>query len=580
MHNIVVMYIERVPNRNSPPAILIRRSYRENGKVRKQTLANLSKLPDDLICQIEGLIRGQRLEKDGDWYDHFEITRTLTYGHVAACLGVAKRIGLPRMISSKRCRKRDLVMAMIVSRIINPGSKLATSRDLINETAASALGDSLGLEHVSEDDLYAAMDWLLDRQEPIENTLAGKHLQDGSMVLYDVSSSYMEGHACPLARKGYSRDHRRDRDQIVYGLLCDRDGRPIAIEVFEGNTADPVTVESQVSKICDRFGIKQIIMVGDRGMLTQARIHKDLSKVEGLRWISALRAPAIKKLYEQGAIQTEMLDNQDLMEIISDTFPDERLVVCFNQRLAAERRRKREDLLRCTEENLKAIQDAVHRTRRPLRGKDKIALRVGKILDKHKMGKHFELVFEDGEFTYERKHQQINDEAALDGIYVVRTNVDKDDLPAEQVVGAYKGLSRVERAFRSLKTVDLKIRPIFHYNADRVRAHVFICMLAYYLEWHLRERLKPLLFDDEDPGQAEEKRDSIVAPACRSDSAENKDRSKTNSEGQPVHSFQTLIDHLGSLAKSWFTCGDKSFTKITTPTVLQNKAFELLEVKP
>jgi hypothetical protein len=513
------------------------------------------------------------------------ISRSLPHGHVAAVLGTAERIGLPKLLTERRGgpasrRYRDLVMALIVNRVIAPASKLATVRALNPQTAASSLGERLGLGEVGEREIYESLDWLLDQQERIENGLAKRHLAGGTLTLYDVSSSYLEGRCCELAQHGYSRDHRPDRPQIVYGLLCDREGCPVAIEVFEGNTADPTTVGNQVNKLKARFALDRVVLVGDRGMITSARIREDLEPA-GLDWITALRAPKIRQLADGGPLQLSLFDDRDLAEITSPDYPGERLIVCRNPLLAAERRRKREALLVASERDLSRVKLAVERKRTPLRGKAEIGLEVGAVLDKHKMGKHYELSITDTSFAYRRKEVAIATEARLDGIYVIRTNVPATALTAEQAVGAYKSLAQVERAFRCLKTVDLEIRPVFHWTAPRVRAHVLLCMLAYYVEFHMRSRLAPLLFDDHDRTAAAAERKSIVAPAERSPAAKRKVTSRRTDDGLPVHSFRSLINDLATVCLNKVSLPSNHkyrFDLPTKPTPLQARAFELLGV--
>ena len=569
------MYIAKVPNRNSPPAYLLRESYRENGKVKNRTLANLSALPIEQIEAIRRVLKGEKLLPAEE---AFQIRRSTPHGHAAAVMGTAKKLGLDRMLATRRNRQRDLVMAMIVARVLNPGSKLATARGLSQQTRSSTLGEMLGLDHVDEDELYEAMDWLVQRQPSIEKRLAKKHLHNGSLVLYDLSSSYYTGRCCSLAKYGHNRDGKRGVPQINYGLLCDRDGCPVATEVFEGNTADPATVSTQIAKLQKRFGLTRVILVGDRGMLTSARIREELADVEGLDWITALRSESIRKLIDSGDVDRSLFDERDLAEITSPMFPGERLVVCRNPLLADERARKREALLEATEKELDKIVAATRRAKRPLKGKESIGLRVGKVINKRKVGKHFVLTIEDDRFAYDRDEAKIAAEAALDGLYVIRTSVDADEMTAENTVATYKSLSAVERAFRSMKTVDLKIRPIHHWLADRVRAHVFLCMLAYYVEWHMRRALAPMLFDDDDRPQGESKRKSVVSPAQRSDSAERKDRTKQTPAGQPIHSFRTLLDDLATLTNNHVRSGDATFDLLATPTDLQSRAFRLLHI--
>ena len=575
---VVVMYIESVPNRNSPPCILLRESYRHGGKVRKRTLANLTQWPPEIVAGLTALIKGGNVALDGDG---FEIERSLPHGHVAATLGILHDLGLHKVIATRRSRQRDLVVAMIVARIIDPRPKLATARGLNAETAFTSLGEVLGLGAIDENDLYAAMDWLLARQGRIEEALAQRHLHDGTLVLYDLSSSYFEGKTCPLARLGYSRDGKKGTLQIVYGLLCDVEGRPIAIEVFEGNTGDPATLATQVDKIRNRFGLARVVLVGDRGMITEARIREDLDGIEGLSWITALRGPAIRELVTAGHLQPSLFDEIDMAEITSPDYPDQRLIVCRNPLLAEQRRHKRQELLEATERDLEKVVTAVTRTRRPLRGADKIGLRVGRIINNYKVAKHFDIRIGDDSLTYERKAERIAEEAALDGFYVIRTDVPAATLDTEQTVRAYKGLSKVERAFRSLKTVDLKVRPIHHRTSDRVRAHVLLCMLAYYVEWHMRQRLGPVLFDDEDPAAGRALQTSPVAPAQRSPAAKRKAATKRTDDDSPVHSFQTMLADLATIAKNRIQPsipGADSFEKITRPTSNQQRILEFLNV--
>ena len=576
---MVAMYIESVPNRNSPPAILLRESFREDGKVRKRTLANLSKWPATLVKGLKILLKGGRAVARLE--DAFHIARSLPHGHVAAVLGTLKKLRLDRSIAGTASPERQRVIALIAARILDPGSKLATARGLAQATARDSLAETLGIGDTDENDLYAAMDWLLDRQDAIERRLAKRHLADGALVLYDLTSSYLEGRRCPLAKRGHSRDGKRGKLQIEFGLLCDREGCPVAVEVFDGNTADPMTVGTQIDKLRHHFGLHRVVLVGDRGMLTEARIREDV-KPAGLDWISALRSSAIRELVESGAVQMSLFDETDLIEIRSKAYPGERLMVCRNPLLAAERARKREDLLQATEALLEPIAAATTREKRRLAGKDKIGLRVGKSIGKYKMAKHFELDIADHSFGYRRNPSSIAREAALDGLYIVRTSLTAAELDAEGTVRAYKRLSTVERAFRSLKTVDLKVRPIFHHAANRVRAHVFLCMLAYYVEWHMRQRLKPLLFDDDDAAAAEAARPSIVAPAEVSASAKDKARSKHTADGLPVHSFRTLLGDLATVAKNRVVPnipGSEPFETITRPTKLQRRALALLGVR-
>jgi len=570
------MYIESVPNRNSPPAILLRESYREEGKVRKRTLCNLSSWPAAHVEGLRGVLRGGTVIAPDR--DAFTITRSLPHGHVAAALGTAQQIGLDRILGPAGHRCRDLVLAMIVARILEPSSKLATARALSPATATSSLGLALGLGEVDEDELYTALDWLLERQPAVETALAKRHLKHGTLVLYDVSSSYVEGRCCPLAKPGYSRDGRKGTLQITYGLLCAPDGCPVASEVFAGNTADPMTLGQQIEKLKGRFRLDHVVLVGDRGMITEARISADV-KPAGLDWITALRAPAIKALLHSGVIQLSLFDQRDMASITTPEFPGERLVVCRNAELAAERSRKRQDLLMATERDLARIQATVRRKRDPLRGATDIALAVGAVINKHKMAKHFILNITDTDFSFSRNNAAIDAEAATDGIYVVRTSLPAETLDDIATVRSYKSLALVERAFRFMKTIDLHVRPIYHWSADRVRAHVCLCMLAYYVEWHMRQRLAPMLFDDPDREAAEAARASVVAKAQRSPAAISKQTTGITPDGLPVHSFHTLLADLASLARNTIVTAitpDHPLTVLTRPTAIQRKAFELL----
>jgi transposase len=573
------MYIERVPNRSSPPAILLRESFREDGRVRKRTLANLSDWPSHRIDALAAVLKGQSVV--GNLEGAFEIVRSRPHGHVAAVLGTLTRAKLDRILSRNRCRERDLCVAMIASRLIAPGSKLAITRGLSAKTTDSTLGELLEVQEADEDECYEAMDWLLARQVAVEDALAKRHLADGALVLYDVTSTYFEGHTCPIAKRGHSRDGKKDKLQIVIGLLTNGEGCPVAVEVFDGNAGDPTTVASQVTKLQNRFDLKRIILVGDRGMITDARIREDLSKVEGLDWITALRAPAIAALVEGGVLQLSLFDKKDLAEISDPEHPSERLVVCKNPLLAEQRTRKRRELLQATERELQTVAKAVARDKRPLRGAAKIGVRIGKVLGRFKMAKHFKLTITDDSFGFERDEKAIAAEAVLDGIYVVRTTVGADRMSPDDLVRSYKSLANVERAFRCIKTVDLQIRPIHHHKTERVRAHVFLCMLSYYVEWHMRRALAPLLFDDDDKPAGEKLRSSVVAPAKRSPRAEAKAASKETSDGEPVHGFKTLLRDLGTIVKSRVqpkADGTIPFDITTTPTSLQKHALDLLNV--
>jgi hypothetical protein len=574
------MYIESVPNRNSPPAILLRESYRDAGKIKKRTIANLSDWPTEIVEGLRTLLKGGKVAPADQ--ESIIVRRALPHGHVAAVLGTLRNISLERMLGPPRNRCRDLVIAMIVARLIAPASKLATARMLDPLTASSSLGEVLGLGPVDEDELYVALDWLGERQEAIEKALARKHLHDGTLVLYDVSSSYVEGRCCELARLGYNRDGKKGKLQIVYGLLCAADGCPVAIEVFEGDTGDPRTLAAQIDKVKKRFALERVALVGDRGMITQARLDAEIAPA-GLDWITALRAPAIRTLVEAGALQMSLFDQRDMAAITSPDYPGERLIVCRNPDLARERTRKREDLLAATEADLAVIAAAVRRARNPLRGEAEIALKVGAVVNRHKVAKHFELSIGEASFSFHRKTEAIAAEAALDGIYVVRTNLPKKLLDDAATVGAYKGLARVERAFRSLKTVDIHLRPIFHWTTPRVRAHVLLCMLAYHVEHHIRARLAPMLYDETDHEAAAALRASIVAKAERSEAARRKQTTGLTDDGLPVHSFQSLLADLATYARIQATTAlnDKYvFTLHTRPTPIQQRAFELLAVNP
>ncbi|HZE16467.1 MAG TPA: IS1634 family transposase [Mycobacterium sp.] len=570
------MYVARVPNRGSPPAILLRESYREGGKVKNRTLANLTRWPEDKVEALSRVLKG--LPAAADLAEAFEITRSLPHGHVAAVLGSARRLGIEQLIDPAPSRRRDLVIAMLVAAVIAPGSKLATARGLRAETATSSLGELLAVSGCDEDDLYAAMDWVLERKEAIENALAARHLTDGTLVLYDVSSAAFEGHSCPLGQIGHARDGVKGRLQIVYGLLCSPAGVPISIEVFKGNTADPKTLTAQITKLKTRFGLARVALVGDRGMLTSARIEKELRPAQ-LDWISALRAPQINALVNAGALQLSLFDQQNLVEISHPDYPGERLVCCHNPALAEERARKRNELLAATEEELATIAAATRRPRRPLRGKDKIALRVGAVRNKFKVAKHFDVQITDDSLTFARKHDQIAAEAALDGMYVLRTSLPEHSLGRDDVVGRYKDLADVERFFRTLNT-ELDVRPIRHRLADRVRAHLFLRMLSYYISWHMKQALAPILFVDNDKLAAAAKRADPVAAAQRSDEALNKAARKRTEDDYPVHSFTSLLADLATICANKIQPSDDmpAFTKITTPTPLQRHAFELLDI--
>jgi len=564
------MYIESIPNRNSPPAILLRETWREGQKIHKRTLANLSHWPPEKTEALRRLLKDEALVAAKD---AFVIEASFPHGHVEAILGTIKRLGLDGLLSSARCRERDLVMAMIAERLIHPCSKLATSR-LWHTTT---LAEELGLGDADEDDLYGAMDWLLARQGRIEKKLAERHLSEGSLVLYDVTSSYYEGRCCPLAQYGHDRDGKKGRPIIVYGLLTDGEGRPVAVEAYPGNTGDPSTVSGQAEKLRERFGLSRLVLVGDRGMLTETQIEK-LRAYSGLGWISALRSSAIRDLVAEGSLQMSLFDQRDLAEIHSPEFPLERLVACYNPLLAEERRRKRRELIAATEKELENIREVGRRTRSPL-GKDEIGKKVGKVIGRYKMGKHFALAIGEGTFSYERKEVKIGQEETLDGIYVIRTSEPTERLCAEDTVRSYKNLTHVERAFRSLKGMDLLIRPIWHHTEDHVRAHIFICMLAYYVEWHMRQALAPLLFGDEELAGNRKTRDP-VKPAKPSVAVERKKARRLTSEGLVVQSFDTLLEELGTRCRNRCRIQSESkgptFNQLTEMSPLQKRAFQLL----
>jgi len=575
------MYVTTVPNRKSPPAILLRESYRQDGKVKSRTLANLTHLPSQQIEALRSALAGTATAPSTPLPDAFRISRSLPHGHIAAVLGCLRNLHLDSILDPAPGRQRDLVIAMIVARIIEPASKLATARGLHCDTLHHSLGEMLHLDSADETELYQAMDWLLPQQSRIEQALAKRHLSQGGLVLYDLTSTYFEGRHCPLAKLGHSRDDKSGKLQIVFGLLTNASGCPVAVEVFAGNTSDPKTVAAQVNKLRQQFGLSDVVLIGDRGMITSARIREDLPASQGIQWISALRATQIQKLATGGQLQMSLFDKTDLVEIAHPDFPGERLIVCFNPLLAEERARKRPELLAATEKQLEKIAAATKRRKRPLRGKQNIGLRAGRILNRYKMGKHFQLRIEEDSFHYQRKTANIEREENLDGIYVIRTSVKKEVLSSQQVVASYKSLSGVERAFRSLKTVDLQVRPIHHRLPDRVRAHILLCMLAYYVEWHMRQLLAPILFDDDDRAQAQAARASIVAPAQRSASAKLKALTKQTADGLKVHSFQTLMGDLATIVKNKIQPTDQNFVAfdmLTEPTVIQQRALDLLGV--
>ena len=568
------MYVTRVSNRGSPPAILLRESYRAGGKVRTRTLANLSRWSEAKIEALRRVLKGEAVVAPRG---QLAIERSLPHGHVAAVLGFARKLGLDRLVPRRPERLATLALALVVARVLEPAAKLATARQLSEPSAAHSLGAVLGLGAVDEDELYRALDLLGGAQAKIEAKLARRHLADGCLVLYDLTSSWLEGRCCELARFGYSRDGQRAKLQIVFGLLCNAEGCPIAIEVFEGDTADPATLAAQVAKLKERFELGRVVLVGDRGMITAARIEQDL-KPAGLDWITALRAPAIQALAaEGGRLQLSLFDQRDLEEITSPDYPGERLVVCRNPDLAAERARKRAALLAATEQDLAKIVAATRRVRAPLRGRAQIALKVGAVLGRRKVAKHFGLTITDEGLSFVRDEAAIAREAALDGFYVVRTSMPAASLDAAATVLAYKSLAQVERAFRSLKTVDLEVRPIHHRLAGRVRAHVFLCMLAHYVQWHLRRALAPLLFDDHDREAALAQRASPVAVARVSPAAAAKARTRRTDDDRPVHSFRTLLADLATLTRNTVRLGEAPpITMLARPTPLQDDVFHRL----
>lgn len=576
------MYIERVPNRNSPPAVLLREGWREDGKIKKRTVANLSHLPDHIIENLRAALKNEVVPAAQAIVDPEQalvLHDARPHGHVAAVLGTLRRIGLERMIDRRACRERDVAVAMIVDRLLCGDSKLATARHCHADTATSSLGSILDLDDLSEKECYAAMDWLLERQPAIQKRLAAQHLDPGGMVLFDLTSSYFEGHACPLAAHGYSRDHRRDRPQVVYGMYCNALGVPIGVDVFPGNTNDHRAFPQAVERARSDFGIDQVVFVGDRGMISGKAIDNLLRDSDGAGWITALTNSAIASLERQGAIQTTWFDEQDLIAITHPDHPEERLVVCRNPLLADERRRKREELLIETEKKLAAVQQRVRRDYRPLRGQDAIGVAIGKVIDTKKMAKHFDTCITDDDVTFERNQQRIDKEATLDGLYIIRTSVPEQQMSAEDIVANYKNLARVERAFQSLKSINISVRPIYHHLEERVRAHIFLCMLAYYVEYAMRRALAPILFHDE---IVDRDRLSVVQPARRSAEAQAKDSTKKTSDGCPVSSFRDVIAGLQAITKTRVTIRNhpaQGFTKMSTPSPYQNTIIELLGVQ-
>jgi transposase len=547
--------------------------------VRKRTLANLSKLPDKAIEGLRVLLKGGTAITSLD--DAFEIERSLPHGHVAAVLGTLEKVGLKSLISTESCRQKDLVIALIAARILDPASKLATARGLARETCGNTLGEILGVEEADSDELYEAMDWLLEQQGKIEENLAAKHLAEGTLILYDVTSTYFEGETCPLAQYGYSRDKKKGKLQIIFGLLCNASGCPIGVEVFEGNVNDSKTLAAVLEKVRHRFGIQRVVLVGDRGVLTSAQIQNSLKTVEGIDWITALRAPQIRELMEQKYLQLSLFDERDLGEIQSPDYPGERLIACRNPFLATERAATREALLEATEKELEKIFTATTRENRPLKVAAAIGVRVGKVMNRYKVAKHFHIQITDNSFSYSRNKESIETEAKLDGIYVIRTSVDPEVFSSKETVRAYKSLSQVEQAFRCYKTIDLKVRPIYHRLASRVRAHVFLGLLAYYVEWHMRQKLAPLLFENEELSVVG-KEDSVVIPVERQTARQRKAQRKRTLDDFPVHSFRTLLTDLATIVKNRVQPKlpgvSLSFDKITNPTPSQQAALDLLGV--
>ena len=569
------MYITVVPNRNSPPAVLLREGWREGKRTRQRTLANLSHWPKEKIETFRRVLRDETLVSPEQL---LSTQKTLPHGHVEALLAMIGKLGLDALIASKRSRPRDLVMAMIVQRLIAPASKLGTTRAWHTTT----LAEELGVEQATEDDLYQAMDWLLARKERLEQKLAARHLREGGLAFYDVSSSFYEGRTCPLAQFGHDRDGKKGLPIIVDGVMTDGAGRPVAVEVYPGSTGDPTTVGDQLEKLRERFGLSRVVMVGDRGMLTPPQVEK-LKERSGFGWITALTATAIRALVAEGTLQLSLLDEKNLAEITSPDYPDERLIICHNPLLAEERARKREALLEATEKALaKIAQEVARRKQKPLPAAE-IGMKVGKVLGRYKVGKHLECKIADGSFAWSRREDAIAQEAQLDGIYVLRTSEPAERLSAEETVRSYQRLAEVERAFRCLKGMDLLVRPIRHRTGERVPAHIFLCVLAYYVEWHLRRAWTPLLYEDEEREEQRQQRDPI-RPAQPSASAQAKKRSHRTTDGFPVHSFQTLLAELASRARVTYRlkagkAGENSkatFRQLPEPTSLQARAYELI----
>ena len=569
--------VDTIPNRNSPPTILLRRHWRDGRRVRKETVANLTRRPEWLVEGIRSLVGAEAFRPEGG--GGLEIRRSLPHGHAAAILGTMKDLGFERILGREDSRNRRLALAAIAARVADPLSKLATARILSEGTASSSLGAMLELGEVSGNEMLGMLDWLLKRQPWIERSLANRRLAGEALILYDLSSSYLEGRRSALAAFGHSRDGRRDRKRIEFGLLCDREGCPVAVEAFKGNAADPATLGLQIEKIRGRFGLERVALVGDRGMITGARIRKELVPA-GLDWISALKSADIPKLMK-GPLTADVPVPDAVAEIASPDFPGERLMVCFNPRLRDERRRKRKELLEAMEGRLEAIRRAAGSRGSRLRGKEAVARRVGADTARLKVAKHFKIECEDRGLSWRRLQDNIDQEAALDGIYVIRTSLGAGSIGPDEAVEAYKSLAKVEQAFRQIKTGRLRVRPVFVHSEAHVRAHVFLCMLAYYVEWHMRRRLAPILFDEDDPEAAKARRASPVAPAKPSPSARSKAASKRTRDGAAAHSLHTLLADLSTVALNDVSVGGSgSFKAVTTPTPGQRKAFELLGVDP
>ncbi len=575
---IVAMYIERIPNRNSPPAVLLRESYRDGGKVKKRTLANLSKLPDEVVDNLKLALKGATAIKIDQLPKDLEIIRSLPHGHVSAVLKTLKKLGLDKLIDGEKSRTRSLVEAMIVARIINPASKLATARGFDEETCSSSIGKVLGVEKAETNELYEALDYLLSKQTKIEDKLAQKHLTDGSLILYDVTSTYVEGEHCPLAQYGYNRDKKKGKAQIIFGLITDKYGRPIAVEVFEGNVLDSQTLSEQIEKVKQRFKLNKIVWISDRGILTDKNINELIKKKENIDWITALTKPQVRKLAEKESIQLGIFDEKNLREISSDLYPGERLILCRNPLVAEKNKIRRAELMEKTEEELHKIVVATTREKRKLKGSEKIGLRVGKVINKFKVGKYFELDISENKFNYRRKEEVIAQEEKLDGIYIIRTSVSSEEMDSLSTVKNYKSLSKVEEAFRCYKTIDLNVRPIYHWKSDRVKGHIFLCMLAYYVEWHMKEKLKSMLFEDEELGFISEENLNFVT----SESAKEKKKKKKNKENNKIHSFRTLLSDLGTITLNKIRVNlngkEIEFNKVTKPTLLQEKILKLLDI--